>query len=261
MTETVILNGSTPDWQAMGQAYAAFWRDAGVDLAFEDEPRDWLAENAAKEAGPAPFVPPVVQMPPPRPLGPAAASVVDVAEKKADWPQTLADFAPWWMTEPTLDAGAAAQRVPPRGDSGAELMVLVAQPEASDRERLLSGSEGALLDAIERAMGLLPGEAYRASALPRATPAADWAAIDAAGLGAVLRHHIALVAPKRVLILSRDVVTLLKPEEFSEEGTGFVAAGERPVPVMAAYPLGTMLSRPGFKRIFWSRWLAFALGN
>lgn len=245
----------------MGESYAAFWRDAGVDVAFVDGPRDWLAESAAKEAEPAQFVPPTVDLPPARPIGPAISEVDPVAQDKAGWPQTLADFAPWWMGEPTLDAGPIHRRVPPRGDAGAELMVIVAEPEATDRDQLLSGPEGALLDAIERAMGLLPGQAYRASALPRATPAADWGAIAAAGMGAVLRHHVALANPKRLLVLSQEARKLLAPDEFSRDGVGFVAVAERPIPVLSSYPLAQMAPRPGYKRIFWTRWLDFARGN
>lgn len=255
------MNGTARDWRTMGEAYAAFWRDAGVDLAFADEPRDWLADHAATTAEPAPFVPPVVELPPARPIGPAAGDVAPVANDRSGWPGALGDFAEWWMNEPTLDTGPAQQRVPPRGEARAELMVIVAQPEASDSDRLLSGPEGALLDAIERAMGLSPGTAYRASALPRVTPAADWDAIAAAGMGAVLRHHVALVNPARLLVLSQEARKLLAPDEFSRDGVGFVAIGERSIPLLSSYPLAQMAPRPGYKRIFWARWLDFARGN
>ncbi len=110
-------------------------------------------------------------------------------------------------------------------------------------------------------MGLSPGAVYRASVLPRATPAADWAAIGKAGMGAVLRHHVALANPKRLLILSQEARKLLAPEEFSRDGVGFVAVGERPIPLLSSYPLGQMAPRPGYKRIFWQRWLDFTQGN
>ena len=74
-------------------------------------------------------------------------------------------------------------------------------------------------------------------------------------MGAVLRHHVALANPKRLLILSQEARKLLAPEEFSRDGVGFVAVGERPIPLLSSYPLGQMAPRPGYKRIFWQRWL------
>ncbi|RVQ69443.1 hypothetical protein EKN06_04520 [Croceicoccus ponticola] len=250
------------DAHAAFRAHAAFWQDAGVDHAFTDDARDWLADNAAKQqaSDPAKFPPPVAP-PPPRALGPAPVDAPDMERSRGNWPATLDEFAAWWLSEPTLDSGAAAQRVPPRGPFGAKVMLIVAEPEAQDRERLLSGPDGALFDAIERAMGLDPGAAYRASALPRATPAADWEAIAAAGMGAVLRHHVSLVMPERLLVLSQEAGAQLAPDRFDSDGTGIVKVGGREIPLMAAYPLQQMIPRPGHKRIFWKRWLAFASGH
>lgn len=241
----------------MSEAYAAFWRDAGVDLAFVDEAQDMLATAAPAPGKPAQRTP-AVALPPARPLGPATPDHAPVAQTQEGWPDTLEAFAPWWLAEPSLDGGATGRRVPPRGPAGAELMVIVPNPEEGDGDSLLSGPDGALLDSIERAMGLAPGAIYRAAALPRTTPAADWAAIAASGMGAVLRRHIALVAPQRVLVLSREVLDLLAPERFGADGTGAIAVDDRDIPLMAAYPLGQMATRPGHKRIFWQRWLAFA---
>ena len=250
-------------WRAMCDAHGAFWQDAGVDLAFADDARDWLADadekRAATEKTP---LPPPVELPAARPIGPAPPPVPDMAKGREGWPATLAAFAPWWLMDPALDSGPLNARVAPRGEQGAPLMVIVAQPEtgdsAGDASRLLSGPEGALLDAIERAMGYPAGAAYRASALPRVTPAADWSALAEAGMGELLHHHIELAAPERLLVLSREALALLRPDVFGDDGTGHVIIGDRQVRLMAAYPLGQMLSRPGFKRIFWHRWLAFA---
>lgn len=247
------------DWTTLIAAHDAFWADAGVDMAFADDPRDLLAEAAAARAPtdaprPAPIAPP-----PPRPLGPAAPA--PVAAPSTDLPKTLAEFAPWWLSEPSLDTAPRERRVPPRGQAGAPLMVLVAEPEASDEGMLLAGPEGALFDAIERAMGFDPGAIYRAAALPRHTPAADWGEVAQTGLGAVLRHHVALAAPKRLLVLSRNALDLLAPDEMAADGTGTITVNGARIPLLAAYPLAQMAARPGTKRIFWHRWLAFTSGH
>lgn len=254
-----ILAKEAADWTTLIAAHDAFWADAGVDMAFADSPRDLLAEAASARAPaevprPAPIAPP-----PPRPLGPAAPA--PVAAPSTGLPLTLAEFAPWWLSEPSLDPGPRERRVPPRGQAGAPLMVLVAEPEASDEAMLLAGPDGALFDAIEQAMGFAPGTVYRAAALPRHTPAADWNAVAQTGLGAILRHHVALAAPERLLVLSRNVLDLLAPDGMAADGTGTITVNGASIPLLAAYPLAQMAARTGTKRIFWHRWLAFAAGH
>lgn len=258
-----ILTASADNWRNLAAAYDAFMRDAGVDQAFTDDPRDWLGEARAKadqrrsatDVAPAP-APPILA--PARPIGPAPAAPVRV--ERDGWPETLAEFAPWWLSHPPLDSGPLASRVAPRGQAGSLVMVIVAEPETQDGETLLSGPQGALFDAIERAMGLAPGAAYRASVLVRHTPAADWSALAEAGMGAVLRHHVALARPQRLLVLSREALRLLAPDDLGADGTGSLALDSGQVPLIAAYPLAQMAARPGYKRIFWQRWLAFAKG-
>ncbi|AKM11778.1 hypothetical protein AB433_11510 [Croceicoccus naphthovorans] len=247
------------EWQDMADALSAFWRDAGVDLTFADAPRDWLAENAAKTAPKEKDrTRPAVNVPPPVPLGPAAPATPAIAADRTDLPADLDAFAAWWLADPALDPGPVARRVAPRGTAKAPLMVIVAEPEGGDTDTLLSGPQGVLFDAIERAMGFTPNAVYRASALPRPTPAADWEAVGNAGMGAVLRHHVALGDPERLLVLSREAIGLLKPERFEGDGTGALAINGREIPLLAAYPLAQLLERPSYKRIFWQRWLAFA---
>ena len=77
---------------------------------------------------------------------------------RRDWlgespPADLAAFQKWWMEAPDLSPSRGFPRVPPRGERGAKLMVLVPQPEAGDSVRLLSGPQGRLLDAILAAIG------------------------------------------------------------------------------------------------------------
>ncbi|WP_144098036.1 hypothetical protein [Croceicoccus sediminis] len=256
------MNSDRPDLRAhelrtMYDALDAFWQDAGVDMAFADEPRDWLAEAEEKANPSAPTIPKMPPPPPPKPLGPTAPEQERLEDKKDGWPHRLDDFAGWWLSDASLDNAPAVRRVPPRGASRPPLMVIVAEPEETDRDLLLSGPDGQLMDAIERAMGYEPQAIYRASALPRRTPAADWEGLAAAGMGAVLRHHVSLVAPERLLVLSREALTLLSPDEFARDGTGFLGVGERQIPLIAAYPLDQMAARTGYKRIFWQRWLAF----
>ncbi|WP_239805758.1 hypothetical protein [Croceicoccus hydrothermalis] len=255
------------DWSALAASIDAWWADAGVDHAFVDDARDWLAEGAASEKPGAPAKdarrparrPAHADAPPP-PRGPAAnAALPDrIGGPRADWPETLETFGSWWLTERSLDTGPVARRVPPAGPKRAAVMVLVCEPEAADHEVLLSGSDGAFLDAMLRAMGTTRAATYRASVLPRHTPAADWDAMKAAGLGNLLRHHVALAAPKRMLVFGREALDLLQPSAFAETGVGTVSIDGADIPVMAGYPLSTLAQRAHFKRNWWHRWLAFS---
>ncbi len=239
------------DWNAQLAAATAWWREAGVDCGFDDEPRQWLQPVKSAEAEPS------VENSAPRKPAPPPPPVFRIGGDRARWPTTLADFANWWLTEASLDAASGAARVLPAGPAGAELMVLVGQPEADDRETLLAGPQGRLLDAMLGAFGLARERTYLASVLPRHTPMADWAGLAGAGIGAVIAHHVALASPKRLLVFGRGDVSALvghdpaqglppSPEFNHESGS---------VPLTIAPALETLLDRPALKAGLWTRWL------
>jgi len=237
------------DWTAQLAAAQAWWREAGVDHTYVDEPTGWLAAPA--EAGPtAPSAPPpAVSVAPP----PAATRI---GGDRARRPATLADFGEWWLTEPTLDPAPAERRMLPRGAAGAALMVLVPMPEAEDRGELLSGAQGRLLTAILAAFGFARDDAYLASVVPSPAPAVDWAALAAAGLGEVLAHHVALAAPRRLIVFGRDVSPLLghDPTQAAPNLTHFeLESGS--VPMLVAPSLAALIGKPALKRALWRRWL------
>lgn len=245
-----------PDSLAAGLSAALdWWREAGVDYDFLDDPRDWLPPPAQEPGNRPP--PMAVPPPPPEPEQPPLGG------ERAQWPQTLADFAPWWMAEPTLDMGRISDRVAPRGPITPALMVIVPEPEPGDAQtgRLLSGRQGKLLSSMLAGMGLADDQVYFAAALPRATPAADWALLAESGLGAVLAHHIALVAPARILAMGGNILPLLgheltqKPAIISVVNRQAEGDVEQGIPALAAPDPATLLDRPGSKAGLWQRWL------
>jgi len=252
-----------PDWsRASLEAALGWWIEAGVDSSFHDEPTDWLAAASDGKSGPA---------------GAAAPSPIAKAERPTDarermassengpaiggnpahWPQTLTDFAGWWLTEPSLSPAPAAVRVPPSGPAGALLMVLVPMPEAGDSQTLLAGREGKLLDAILAAMGLSRDAIYLASALPAPMPLPDWQALHAAGLGAVVMHHVALAMPQRLLVLGKtDISSLITHDPANNAAILRVVNQEKAsVPLELDFALATLLAQPSLKRRVWMNWL------
>lgn len=225
-----------------------WWRDAGVDYHFLDEPREWLA----------PPEPPPGERPAPerRPARPPEQAPRAPRLDAASLPTDIAAFAQWWLTEPLLDEGGIAGRIAPQGAAGSKMMVIVEEPEAEDGEALLSGGQGRLLNAMLTAFGMTRDDVYIASAIPRHTPAPDWADLLQRGTGQVLAHHISLVSPERLFVLGGNILPLLGHElpqrpavlrEFNREG--------RSIPMLASWGLPALMKQPRAKPALWRTWL------
>jgi uracil-DNA glycosylase len=245
-TANVTFSGQMAGERPLGgddlAAALAWWRDAGVEHDYADAPRAWLkpVEPVIEQAAAAA---PVAPPPPPRER---------IGGDPAQWPQSLEEFAPWWLSEPALDNGQVAGRIAPRGIAGAEIMVLVDHPEAGDTERLLSGPQGKLLAAILSAIGIAAEQAYLAATLPRHMPLPDWAALGEAGLGELTAHHIALAAPKRLLVFGGHVSSLLGHDPANS--TGFLPNLDHEgakVPALVAPGLELLAARPRGKARLW----------
>ncbi len=234
------------------RAADAWWRDAGVDQVFADAPVNWLAEpeDEADEEQPAA-----------EPTPAAAPKPVELlAGGPANWPATLEAFDEWWLAEPALALGPH-QRVPARGPADASLMVLVCQPVSDDADTLLAGPEGTLLSNMLAAFGLAPEEVRIASLLPSHLPHPDWSALDRIGWGALARHHLALAAPRRLLVFGQVALPLLGHDP-AQGAAAFreVALEGGTVPALSARGLDTLLLRPRLQAGLWQRWLEWADG-
>lgn len=242
-----------PSVAASVEAAFAWWSEAGVDLDFHDGPEDWLAQPEPESVEAEPDLPPPPPPEPPRVLAPREAPPLDLEGMPAE----LAAWREWWLSAPALDGGRTAGRVPPRGSAGAELMILVPQPEAADTETLLAGPQGRLLDAMLRAMGLTADQVYLAAALPRHMPLPDWQALAAAGLGSAIARHVTLARPQRLLAFGSNILPLLENDpplsahpdrQFNHE--------EASIPLLVARDLES-LERWTWKARFWRDWLAW----
>lgn len=246
---------SRPDLSLAEQLAAAqeWWRDAGVDLAFVDAPQAWLSAPAEEPPSAAPVLPVAKPPPPPEPM---------IGGDPASWPQDLGSFAQWWLEEPTLDRGGTFPRVPPRGPQGARLAIIVPMPEEADTATLLSGPQGRMLAAMADALGIASEEVYFAAALPRHMPLPDWDSMGRSGLGKVLRHHLALAAPKRLLVLGRDILPLLQNDPAqSAPAANEIAIQADAFPVLASYQPARLLQRAQWRAGLWRRLLDWMDGD
>ena len=229
-----------------------WWREAGVEYSYADTAGSWLdapeSKPESKWGCPA-YEPRSPSAPPPRPL---------IGGNPVDWPQDLAGFQAWWLTEPALDHGQGIGRVPPRGVAGAELMVLVDYPETEDAERLLSGPLGKLLGAILAAMGIASDQTYFASVLPRHMPHPDWAELSETGLPELTRQHIALAAPRRLICFSHPVSSLFGHDPTkTAESFRQITHTRGAVAALMAPGLEDLMGRPRVKARLWQALLAW----
>jgi DNA polymerase len=121
----------------------SWWLDAGVDIAIQDEPRNWLA-------------------PAPRRDGPAKAQSNVVQPDQA----TLAELQQWLSSSVQLPlAGPAAKRVLPHGPEHAPVMLLSDHLtiEESTAARPIAGDAWALAERMLAAIGFKADDPYSAS--------------------------------------------------------------------------------------------------
>lgn len=233
----------------------AWWREAGVDLEFGDEPTDWIAAKEIRQPldAPARGRPAVAaeEAPPAR-----------MARNRANWPSSLADFPAWWLAEPALDNGDTSRRVPPRGPAQADLMILVAEPEAEDKEQLLSGPNGRFLAGFLAAADLAEERIYFASVLPRHTPLADWDELAGTGIGDLTRHHIGLVSPRRLITFGGRISSLLGHDPTQSPNFKLdINHGGGEISVLACWDLAALLMRAKARSGFWQRWLDWTVSD
>lgn len=230
-----------------------WWREAGVNSDFADAPRNWLEQ---------PVKPPSSAEVPVKPAQSATPAIPSLGGDPLGWPQSLAEFAPWWLTNDQLATGGSAPRIAPRGPTEAELMVLVPMPEEADRERLLSGPQGSLIGNMLAAMGIAEDSAFLAAALPRHARHPDWQALADRELGKVIVHLVKIAAPKRLLILGRAMLPLF--------GHGSAQPGQKPLPIelqgspvpaLVSFGPENLLETPRFRAALWRGWLDWTGGR
>lgn len=241
--------GTNPEYDRAFSAALAWWREAGVDGAFVDEPQSWLQ--------------PDIESPPSETL---RAAPPQTAETRAAaeppplaLPDTLPAFRDWWLNAPELDSGRVTQRVPPRGAADPQLMILAPFPEHMDRDRLLSGPDGKLLDQFVTACGLNEENVYWSSALPCHTPGADWSPQANEAIRDALLHHVSLVRPQRLLVLGFVILPLLGHDSPQAPAVSQIFNHQgATIPMLAVRRLPAAASQPRWKSALWQAWLEWS---
>src|SRR5438270_4719465 len=130
---------------AEARSALAWWLEAGVDVAVQDEPRNWLK---------APVKPPKTVEPAP------PANVAQPAH------ETLAELQQWLASSAHLPlAGATARRIMPHGPENAAIMLLSEAPTLEDfaAGQPIGGESWDLTKRMLAAIKIPADQAYSAS--------------------------------------------------------------------------------------------------
>ncbi|AYJ87534.1 uracil-DNA glycosylase [Sphingomonas paeninsulae] len=158
-----------------------WWRDAGVDVMIDEEPRSWLA-----------------------PTGAAPARKATVSAPPVQTPQTLDALVEWLMTgNDWPEVGPAQRRVRPVGNIDGGLMVLTGVPEKADVDsgQLFAGELAPLFDKMLGALGRDRSSIYLASVSAGRPPSGTLSAGAHKSLSEAARDHVRFVAPKQLWLI------------------------------------------------------------
>ena len=241
-----MLAAMRPDVDQLSQAEAVsslrWWTEAGVDQPVAEEARRWLKRAAAER--------------------PAATAIrVDLAAAPS-MPTSLAEFHDWLAANRGLPLDRpGARRVAPHGPAGAALMLVSEAPGPEDLAagRPIGGDCWQLIERMVRALGIAPERVYSAALSYAHVPGARLVggALDQAA--AILRHHIRLVAPERLLLLGDGPAQALLGEPLA------IVRGQlrqvEEIPAIATLQPRFLIQRPADKLLAWQDLLAFRRGD
>jgi uracil-DNA glycosylase family 4 len=171
---------------AEARSALGWWLEAGVDVAIQEEPRNWLKPESPRPQPGAPIEP---RQP---------ADVVSPSR------ETLVELQQWLASSIDLPlAGANTKRVAPHGPEQAAIMLLSDAPTLEDAAagQPIGGAAWELAKNMLRAIGLSADQAYSASLTCFHAPGARMTPQQRQECAELAREHIRLAAPKRLLLL------------------------------------------------------------
>lgn len=259
------IEAADPHTRAL-ESLLAFWRDAGVDACFEDDPVDRLERPApavavARAAGQAAIAPL-------RPEAPDLSQAVLDARRLAAEAGTVAEL------KAAIDAfegcalrfGGAKQAVFARGPEDAPLMVIGEAPGAEEDAAgaPFVGPAGRLLDKMLGAAGLLDKAFVTNVVFWRPMANRNPSTLECAVCAPFLERTISLVRPKALLLLGASAArTVLKKDQgiLTLRGQWFDHVSEsdaQVTPALATLHPAFLLRTPAAKKQAWRDVLTMA---
>ena len=210
-----------------------WWLEAGVDVAVQEEPRNWLKPAPPRQAAPA--------------NKPVTTS--NVAEPTAE---TLADLRQWLANSAQLPlASGTAKRILPHGPEDAAIMLLSDSPALEDftAGQPIGGDAWALAQRMLAAIGLGADQAYSASLSCFHAPGTRMTDEDRVACADIARQHIRLAKPERLLLFGDGpCVAMLGKRLVEARGHIHKIEGVRTV---ATFHPRHLINRPLDKALAW----------
>ena len=173
---------------AEARSALAWWLDAGVDCAIQEEPRNWLKPSPRSGTVPAQGLSLPEQTP-------------NISRPSHE---TLAELQEWLASSAQLPlASTTARRILPRGPEHAAVMLLSDAPSLEDYAagQPIGGDAWELAKRMLAAIGIDADDAYCASLTPIHAPGARLNPRDRDDYAEIARNHVRLAKPKRLLLL------------------------------------------------------------
>lgn len=217
---------------AEARSALAWWLDAGVDVAVQEEPRDWLrpAPTQTKPAAESP----------------RQSNLIQPTQ------ETLAELQDWLANSVQLPlAGPGAKRVLPHGPEHPAVMLLSDSPALEDAAagQPIGGDAWKLAERMLAAIGIGSDEAYSASLSCFHSPGARMSPADREASAEIARRHIALARPKRLILFGDGpCVTLLGKRLVEARGHVHKVEGVRAI---ATFHPRHLVNRPLDKSLAW----------
>jgi uracil-DNA glycosylase len=217
---------------AQARSALAWWLDAGVDIAVQEEPRDWLK--------PAP------------PRSQPSAEPAPVTNVSQPSHETLAELQQWLADSVQLPlAGARSRRVLPHGPENAAIMLLTDAPALEDAAagQPLGGDAWILAQRMLAAIGIPVEQAYSASLSCFHAPGTRMSEAERQECADIARQQIRLARPKRLLLFGDGpCVALLGKRLVQARGHVHKVEGVRTV---ATFHPRHLINRPLDKSLAW----------
>lgn len=227
------------------ESYLNWWQLAGVDYHYLDEAQPFLAPPApvaTLEAVPDSRV--------------TKAPTPPAAPQMGPLPDTLEAFYEWLATTPALPGLNWSQyRIMPRGNPDARLMIISDCPDGADMEQrsLFSGAPGKLLQAMLKAIDIALDDVVLTPFSYTRPPGGRIDPETGRALLTIMRHHIKLLQPKRLLLLGDKTSRALVGMDL-REGRGWLRDfnyDDAKVASIVTFHPRFLLERPQFKREAW----------
>ena len=223
--------GADLSW-AEAHSALVWWLDAGVDVAIQEEPRDWLK--------------PIHK---PRPEAAEPAPPPNLEQPTHD---TLAELQDWLASSTQLPlASATAKRIMPQGPEDAAIMLLADAPTLEDfaSGQPIGGESWELAKRMLAAIKIPVDQAYSASLSCFHVPGTRMSPADREACAEIARNHIRLARPRRLLLLGDGPAQALLGKPLPQaRGHAHKIEGVRAV---ATFHPRQLLNQPSNKSLAW----------